>query len=182
MNRKLTALALALTLAGGLPVQAESRVPTGYESAATTREISPLLFYAMALTESGQSRMTAGYRPWPWTLSIDGKPHFYPSRRAAEAALQAAIERPAEQLGVGLFQVEYRYHADRFESPEAMLDPYLNSRAAAEILSEGLQRSNGDVWAAVGMFHSGTPELAAAYRERVARRLVNLIGKGSHDR
>ena len=182
MSRILVTGALALALAGGLPARAESRVPTGYESAVAPQGISPLLFYAMALTESGQSEMTAGYRPWPWTLSINGKPHFYPSRRSAGSALRAAIDYPAQQLGVGLFQIEYRYHSERFESPEAMLDPYLNSRVAAEILAEGLQRSNGDVWAAVGTFHSGTPELAEAYRERVARRLVSLLGKGSDDR
>lgn len=61
-----------------------------------------------------------------------------------------------------------------------MLNPYANSRIAAEILGEGLERTNGDAWAAVGVFHSSTPELAESYRLRVARRLFKLIVDASH--
>lgn len=130
----------------------------------------------MALVESGQSVMTADFRPWPWTLSIDGEPHFFRTREEARDALTDAIRRQADQLGVGLFQIEYRFHHDRFPSPGAMLDPYANARAASQILAEGLARSDGNVWEAVGHFHSSTPALANAYRVRVARRLFDLAG------
>lgn len=176
MNRTLKAVLLALTLGAGTPGMANHQIPDGYRSAVAGHGVSAALFYAMALTESGQSEMTAGYRPWPWTLSVNREALFFPDRRSAEAALRAAVKRRAEQLGVGLFQIEYRYHGQRFESLEAMLDPYFNSRIAAEIFSEGLHRANGDVWTAVGFFHSGTPKLADAYRKRVAQRLINLIG------
>ena len=172
MNRFLAFLIYMLSAAGDCQV---ITVPTGYQSAASESRVSPVLFYAMALTESGQSEMTAEFRPWPWTLSIDGEPHFYRSREEAVAALEDAIRRQVGQLGVGLFQVEYRFHSDRFPSPEAMLDPYENSRIAADILSESLERSGGDIWEAVGLFHSATPELAGAYRARVSHRLFDLV-------
>ena len=152
-------------------------VPAGYQTAADEARVGSRLFYAIALTESGQSMMTADYRPWPWTLSIDKKPHYFATRQEARTALLDAVRREASQLGVGLFQIEYRFHAHRFESIEAMLDPYANSRVAAEIFSEGLSSSGGDVWQAIGLFHSATPELADAYRRRVSKQLVNLAGR-----
>ena len=168
---------LAVSLSDAANARDLSQIPAGYQAAAGAANIGPALFYAIALTESGQSAMTADYRPWPWTLTIDSEPHFFPSREEAEAKLLEAIQRQPGQLGVGLFQVEHRFHADRFDSPAAMLDPYENSRVAAEIFSEGLSAAGGDIWQAVGMFHSGTPSLAEAYRQRVAQRLVDLVGR-----
>ena len=181
-NIGLVALLLSL-----LPVIGHAQlepVPAGYRAAAAQARVGPALFYAIALTESGQSTMTADYRPWPWTLSIDDEAHYYPTRAEAFSSLTAEVERAddaGKQLGVGLFQIEYRFHAHRFESVESMLDPYTNSRVAADILSEGLSASGGDVWEAVGRFHSSTPELADAYRRRVAKRLVELVGRAGHD-
>jgi len=177
MKQALPAVLLLFLCTMG-PVRAELAVPAGYEAAAGRLDFSPVLFYAMALTESGQSRMTAEYRAWPWTLSIDREAHYFPDRAAASAALKAALENEAEQLGVGLFQIEYRYHAHRFDSVDAMLDPYRNAQVAAAIFSEGLQQTDGDLWAAVGLFHSATPALAAAYRNRVAERLIRLLDRG----
>lgn len=176
MIRLLSFLILVMPIAGHS--QAPS-VPAGYHPPAVEARVGPSLFYAIALTESGQSGMTSDYRPWPWTLSIDSKPHFFPTRREAHDALIDAIRREVSQLGVGLFQIEYRFHFHRFDSTDAMLDPYNNSRVAAEILSEGLAASNGDVWQAIGLFHSATPELADAYRSRVSRQLVNLVSRGA---
>jgi hypothetical protein len=47
-----------------------------------------------------------------------------------------------------------------------MFDPLENARYAARFLAE-LQQETGDWMAAVGAYHSRTPELAAAYRSRV---------------
>jgi len=178
MKKTLMAIFVGLAIGAGQSTWGQSSIPPGYQAAVRTRDLSPVVFYAIALTESGQSEMTAEYRPWPWTLSINAQPHYFRDRYTAEIALKDAIERNVEQLGVGLFQIEHRYHAQRFQSIESMLDPYANSRVAAEIFSEGLRQSNGDLWAAVGAFHSSTPTLADAYRKRVAERLFRLLGRG----
>ncbi len=172
-SRLLVALLFLCPAAGMAQV---SDVPTGYRETASDHRLSPAIFYAIALTESGQSRMTAEFRPWPWTLSIDGEPFFFASRVEARTALLEALQRLPGQLGIGLFQVEFRFHSDRFDSAEEMLDPYENSRVAAEIFSESLDATEGNVWQAIGLFHSATPDLAEAYRKRVARRLVDLVG------
>ena len=172
-SRLLVALLLLCPAAGLAQV---SDVPAGYRETASYHRLSLAIFYAIALTESGQSRMTEGFRPWPWTLSIDGEPYFFQSRVEAQTAFMEALQRQPGQLGIGLFQVEYRFHSDRFDLVEEMLDPYENSRVAAEIFLEGLAIAGGDVWQAIGLFHSATPDLAEAYRKRVARRLVGLVG------
>ncbi len=174
MNSRLLVLLSLLSPAAGLAQISD--VPAGYRTTASDHHLSPAIFYAIALTESGQSRMTAGYRPWPWTLSIDGEPFFFASRVEARTALLKALQRQPRQLGIGLFQVEFRFHFERFDSAEEMLDPYENSRVAAEIFSESLATTKGNVWQAIGLFHSATPDLAEAYRKRVARRLVGLVG------
>lgn len=173
-------LSLGLSFCPGALAQSPV-VPSAYRAAAIDARVGPALFFAIALTESGQTEMTADYRPWPWTLSIDGAAYRYPTRDEAFAALLDAIRRGAGQLGVGIFQIEHRFHAHRFDSLSAMLDPYDNARVASEIFSEGLETAAGDVWVAVGLFHSATPEHADAYRRRVAKRLVNLIGKATNE-
>ena len=178
MNSRLLVALLLLCPAAGLAQVFD--VPAGYRATASDHRLSPTIFYAIALTESGQSRMTVEFRPWPWTLSIDGEPFLFPTREKAQVTLLEAIRRQPRQLGIGLFQVEYRFHSDRFDSAEEMLDPYENSRVAAEIFSEGLAATEGDVWQAIGLFHSATQNLAEAYRKRVARRLVGLVGSAGY--
>lgn len=173
-------MTLAMLLFPGIAAAQTISVPAAYQAVASDARLNPAVLYAIALTESGQSAMTAEFRPWPWTLSIDGEPFFYRTRDEARAALADAIRRQARQLGVGLFQIEYRFHADRFESPGAMLDPYANSEVAARIFSEGLAAAGGNVWTAIGLFHSATPELADGYRRRVARRLLDLVVMNHH--
>ncbi len=175
-------LLLFLALSASAPVAADpSAVPAGYRTAAASARVGPALFYAIALAESGQQQKTAEFRPWPWTLSIDSRPRFYRTQAEALAALTAEIHRQQagepRQLGIGLFQIEWRFHAHRFDRVDQMLDPYENARVAADILAEHLAAADGDPWQAVGWFHSTTPELAAGYRQRVARRLVDLIGR-----
>ncbi len=182
MKKVLVVLLFGMTAVASQANWAELPIPRGYQSAVASQNLSPVIFYAIALTESGQSEMTAEYRPWPWTLTIDKKPYYFRDQRAAEVALKDAVESNVAQLGVGLFQIEHRYHAHRFTSIESMLDPYANSRIAAEIFSEGLKQSEGDLWAAVGKFHSSTPAVADAYRQRVARRLFRLLGRDANDR
>ncbi len=50
-----------------------------------------------------------------------------------------------------------------------------NADAAAWILRLNLDGAGGDLWEAVGLYHSATPELKRAYLTRVYRHLVTLL-------
>lgn len=169
-------LGVVLALAAPTAVQAAlTNVPQGYRQVATQYGIPPEIFYAVALTESGRVLDTSpGLHPWPWTLNIRGKAHYFNRRRAAERAFAAALQSGEDGVDVGLMQVNWRYHQSRFNNPRAALDPYRNLRAAAAIL-QGCRGVGQDWWSAVGCYHAPTdPARALAYRARVAEHWRHL--------
>lgn len=169
-------IGFALVLFVASQAQAFANIPPAYRSAAENIPVNPTVFYALAILESGQSERTPGYRPWPWTLTVDKKPYYFDTRVAAETFLKQALKSRPAQLGIGLFQIEHRFHAHRFPGIGSMLDPYENTRVAAEIFREALDQEDGDVWKAVGRFHSATPQYAQAYQRRFGIALLQLIG------
>lgn len=58
-----------------------------------------------------------------------------------------------------------------------MADSCLNVSAAAWLLRQELNRSGGDIWEAVGAYHSRTTPFHRAYISRVQRNLA-LLGEG----
>ncbi len=64
-------------------------------------------------------------------------------------------------------------------SPESiLLDGCENARAAAWILRQEYERT-GDIWSAVGAYHSRTPELRDAYIARVRQHLMRMMRSGN---
>jgi soluble lytic murein transglycosylase-like protein len=167
---KLRVLIMLALWSIGVPqtTAAQVDVPSGYRRIATEYAIPPQLFYAMALTESGKA--IDGHRelrPWPWTLNIRGRAHFFHQRHTAERALRRALAGGERLIDVGLMQVNWRYHAHRLRNPRVALDPYRNLRIAARILRE-CQQSRSDWWAAVGCYHAPSNAThAARYQARV---------------
>lgn len=58
-----------------------------------------------------------------------------------------------------------------------MTDACLNAAAAAWLLRQELNRSSGDIWEAVGAYHSRTAHYHRAYIARVKRNLGLLSGR-----
>ena len=168
---------LALGLAFHAPAQAS--VPLGYQQVAEAYDLPPEVLYAVALAESArQVDSTGNVRPWPWTLNVQGKGHFFASRQEAEAALQAHFDAGRRLIDIGLMQVNWRYHRQRLGSPQLALDPYHNLRVAAEILRDCHQRRQ-DWWAAVGCYHApNSPQRAARYRARVRAHWRRVTRRG----
>ena len=66
-------------------------------------------------------------------------------------------------------QVDLKYHPDAFASLEQAFDPVTNTNYAAQFLLGLYHGEAGGSWdVAVGLYHSHTAWLAAAYRDRVA--------------
>ena len=152
--------------------------PWGYRQIAREYGIPPERFYAVALQESRAKLRSGKVRPWPWTLSIDKAPHYFRTRRAAWRALKLALEDRVHQLGVGLMQIEWRYHKDKLIDPWQALEPYHNLRVGAGYLRDCYWRT-GDWDRAVGCYHSPgeTPaqrRRAKQYSKQVSRQLAAL--------
>jgi hypothetical protein len=126
------------------------------------------LLRAIGLVESGRTT-AAGYAPWPWTVNSPEGGTYLESHAAAVARVEALRGRGHTNIDVGCMQINLRYHPDAFTTIEQALDPLANVRYAARFL-DGLRAETGNWQAAIGRYHSGTPELASAYRERVAGR------------
>lgn len=135
-----TALASAIT-PSAVPYAV---VPSAYQVAAATAGIPPQLLWALSLQESGwlrQSRVV----PWPWTLNIAGVPARFATRAGACRALHQALKKVSpRRIDIGLTQVNWGYHPERFRNPCELLDPYRNLAAASRLLVE-LHR-DGESW------------------------------------
>jgi soluble lytic murein transglycosylase-like protein len=154
-------------LSGSFIVEAHS-VPTGYQRVAIEYDLPPVLLYAVALTESGQSALSEGrFRPWPWALNINGEGHYFTSRQEALQALQVALANANSSVDIGLMQINWRYHHAALGSPWQALDPYHNLRVAAAILRDCLNEHINWMQTA-GCYHApNDSRRARAYASRV---------------
>jgi hypothetical protein len=172
MSRRHALMLLACILAG--PTQAREIPPPAYQSAAQHAGIPSTVLYAVALQESG-TRINGRLVPWPWSLNVAGKTHRYTTRAEACAGLHRALrDTPPTRIDAGLGQVNLGYHAQRYDQPCELLDPYRNLAIAAEILCE--QHTLGEDWLlAIGRYHrpaGGAP--AARYRRSVSQHLARM--------
>jgi len=157
---------------------APARADTGYaglcEAAAAVaagRHGVPLdMLRAIALVESGRA-VAGNRRPWPWTVNAGGRGYWFASRESAVAF--AGEHAAGAGIDIGCFQINTRWHGDAFASVEAMFDPVANANHAAAFLAR-LQAEFDDWEAAAGAYHSRTPHLAEAYRERLRSALAGL--------
>lgn len=120
----------------------------------------------LAITRVETGRGTPDLRPWPWTINADGAGNWYDTK---DAALDAAVTHQSDGTGtfdVGCFQLNIKWHGDKFASLSDMFDPDLNADQAAAFLAE-LYQESGDWATAVSSYHSRTPDLAEAYLAKI---------------
>lgn len=123
------------------------------------------LMLAIARVETGRDR-GQGLAPWPWTVNVGGDGAFFDAPGPALDHVVRMLEAGTENIDIGCFQVNFRWHGDAFASLERMIDPDLNAGYAARLLLD-LRQSLGSWSGAVGAYHSRTDGLAAAYVRRV---------------
>lgn len=156
---------LVVALLTFLPLSAMARTSDLCDSAAERAAAEtgvPLdLLRAITRVETGRDGV-----PWPWTLNIGGRGEWFATADQAVAALERAKSDGEQQIDVGCFQLNLRWHGERFADLSSMLDPRTNARQAANFLSE-LQAQTGDWRTAASAYHSRTPELAEAYLTRL---------------
>jgi hypothetical protein len=122
---------------------------------------------AISLTETGR-RKDGHFRPWPWTVNMEGTGKWFESHAAAQDYVDRHFARGARSFDVGCFQINYRWHGEAFSSVEEMFEPLANARYAARFLRE-LHAEFGDWSGAAGAYHSRTPSLARKYASRFDR-------------
>jgi hypothetical protein len=139
------------------------------------------LLGTIAKVESGRPiTAMSDVRAWPWTINADGKGYFFESKAAAVAWATQGLARGVNFMDVGCMQVDLQMHPGAFHSLDEAFDPARNVDYGAHYLKRLHDGDAGGNWyVAVGLYHSHTPYLAAAYRERVTAVGAGIVsGKG----
>lgn len=162
---------MGATLLQSVTVAALEDLPVAYVMVAEAVNVPADILYAVALAESGRS-YNGVLLPWPWTLNIEGQSVYCQSQHEAMVLATEAINRK-QLVDIGLIQVNWHWHQQRFARVESALVPILNLRVGAVILREQYDAS-GDWWQAVGRYHDPGQDKeslinAEQYRQRVKR-------------
>ncbi len=131
------------------------------EQAAAESGVPLALMRAITRVETGRDAA-----PWPWTLNVDGQGAWFDSAEAAVNAADQAVAEGVDQMDIGCFQLNLRWHGRNFADLSDMIDPLANARHAARFLAD-LHSETGDWREAAAAFHSRTPDLAEAYLTRL---------------
>lgn len=119
---------------------------------------------AISLAETGR-KQGGSFRPWPWTVNMEGAGHWFDSQDEARAFVFKEFKRGARSFDIGCFQINYKWHSQAFSSIDEMFDPLENAHYAAKFLQE-LHAETGSWTKAAGAYHSRTPEFAEPYSAR----------------
>ncbi|MDO8606348.1 MAG: murein transglycosylase [Phaeospirillum sp.] len=167
--------AFAVIAVASVPAMAVTPLPAdnlcAAEASANERSygIPAALLHSISIVESGrydsERRATIA---WPWTVTAEGQGHYLPSKAEAIAEVKRLKARGVKNIDVGCMQVNLRYHPEAFANLEQAFDPAANVGYAARFL-KGLFGATNHWPTAASYYHSQTPNLAAAYRERLMK-------------
>jgi hypothetical protein len=168
-------LFLCVVLVGTMQSVCAEEPPWGYANVALQQGVPEKILYAVALQESGLQLKSGKFRPWPWTLNVEGTPERYASRVEAWKAIERHLKNGKTLIDIGVMQVNWHYHKKRLGAPWVALEPYHNIAVGAGILRQAFEKSN-DWTTAIGRYHSpsNTPKRKARaerYRKKVLARL-----------
>ncbi len=133
--------------------------------------VDPKVLAGIALNESAYHG-----RAWPWTLNVAGRGYFFRSREDAMGAIRSLIAAGRCDFDVGIMQINWCWHRQRFASPWDALAPATNVRVAEDILNENYSRTHS-IAKAIAWYHSANPVPGSAYLARFVRH-INQINAG----
>lgn len=167
MRRATLALISVMTLLAGA-AQAAGMAALCDQAAHRAARMSgvPLdILLAITRAETGRDH-GQGVQPWPWTLNQGGDGDWFDTPAEAMARAKEILETGEDNLDIGCFQLNVRWHGEGFVSLAEMFDPDRNALYAAGFLGD-LYRESGSWTQAVQDYHSRTPEFAERYLARI---------------
>ncbi len=125
------------------------------------------LLQAISITESGKwHKNLRRIMPWPWTVSLSGKAHYFSSSQETANFIKKMIRAGHDNIDVGCNQINVRYHRNNFDKVEHMVDPQMNTAYAAAFLKKKYDEKYN--WNhAVSHYHSATAHLGSKYLAKV---------------
>jgi Transglycosylase SLT domain len=127
------------------------------------------LLAAVALAESGRwDKADSANFAWPWTVTTEGKGQFFATKAEAIAQVKRLRARGLRNIDVGCMQINLMHHPDAFANLEDAFDPETNVAYATAFLKQLFEKHRSWI-AAVGHYHSSTPEFHMRYRQKVTK-------------
>lgn len=174
---RLIVAALMVAASGRLPSPAHATpsVPSEAQCSEETAKnerlygIPARLLNSISVVESGRyDRDYKATLAWPWTVTSQGQGKYFPTKAEAIAEVRRLQSKGVKSIDVGCMQINLMYHPDAFDSLDEAFDPVNNVGYAARFL-KGLYGATDNWVTAASYYHSQTPHLAAAYRERLMK-------------
>ena len=107
----------------------------------------------------------------PWTLNVEGTPHFFDTRKAAEQHLETVVKKGVTNVDIGCAQINWGWHGKKFRNPKDLLSPETSLRYAARLLRQNSIATRSWMKAAL-LYHSGDKVRQGIYRKRLIRYLT----------
>lgn len=168
------AIVLALVALAGPPTWASTVDCEAIAAKTGARHGVPRdLMPAISRVETGLKQGDKGVRAWPWTLNVQGKGYYFPTRAAALKKLREVLDSGVRNVDVGCMQINYRWHSEKFASIEEMMSPEANTEYAARFLAQ-LKDRHGSWEKATQNYHSADGDRGEAYLGRVNRVIAKL--------
>ena len=158
---------LAARAAPSLPPEAQCAEEAGKNE--RLYDIPARLLNSISVVESGRyDRDYKATLAWPWTVTSQGEGKYFPSKAEAIAEVRRLQVKGVKSIDVGCMQINLMYHPSAFASLDEAFEPVANVGYAARFL-KGLFGATDNWVTAASYYHSQTPHLAAAYRERLMK-------------
>lgn len=131
-------------------------LPSIFQAASQSVGVPQNVIIAIAKVESGFN---------PWALNIEGRSYHFDTKAGAVAKADEAL-KAGQSFDVGLMQIN-NWWLKRFNIPLAdAFNPETNIYFGSWILKQEMER-HGDLWLAVGAYHSPKPARANSYARKV---------------
>ena len=155
INRALLVVIIAMSSAN---VSNAAELKSLIAQAEKTHNIPKDLLLSIALVES---------RVNPYALSVKGKAIISKSTSDVKNKLQEYLRDGYSNIDIGVMQINYRWHREKFTNLDEMLDPAANIEYAARFLKQ-LYDTHGSWIQAVRHYHSATP----GHHKRYSRKII----------
>jgi Transglycosylase SLT domain len=130
--------------------------------------VDPKVLAGIALNESAYDG-----HPWPWTLNVAGRGYFFRHREGAYRVVEDLLSHGRCDFDVGIMQINWCYHHQRFRSAWDALSPATNIRVAEDILNENYSKTHS-VSEAIAYYHSANPVPGREYFSRFVQHYAQL--------
>lgn len=151
------------------PVESSLLDDTPWGVSARQHDLDPWLLFAISLEETGRYDQARGaITPWPYTTHRNGVVIKHESKEEAINLINAWEAAGIKNYDVGPFQINRRWHAERFLKIEHMFDVSISAKYVGELLQSAILKSNGNVLEGVGLLRSWRGGVEAQnYSERI---------------